>query len=490
MNESKSSSGSVTAILKFSLATWVNAIIYILSVFLVNLLVDKAIFGMYDLMITASTTLMSIVTLGFDHAYLRFYYQPPKGIDDNRQIATLGLIVSLSMLVIVTAIVFLLPTVIGNIFFEGQSETVLLLSMCFTCLAMVVMRYFNIAYRMQNNILMFTLVSILLQFFTRFFYIFGVFIVNSFTGVVVFNLIGLLFFVCLFFIFNRKTLVPNRIQVPKGAYLPLFSYSLGIMPSSVFLWGNQLVNKLFISAHLGEASLGLFSFAALISQALSILQGGFANFWSAYMFTNYETEGEYIMDVHDLLMLGMMILMCLLVLISPIIFIIFSGFAESRNVFGLLLFAPLLMVVAETTVYGIEIAKKTLLNTIASLISVITNIVTCILLIPVLHVAGAAFALVISTSAMFIFRTVMAQRFYRSIRSYMKTTASLLVMGGLSIVSFVFDDNYLIVATVAVVVLIYYSISYLRELKIIMRYLKRIFTGRKTEDSPTDLPVR
>lgn len=479
MNDKKTSS-FISSIFKFSISTWVNTLLYVAAVFLVNIFIDKTLFGMFDLMISTATTLMSVVTLGFDHAYLRFYKEPPKGIKDSKQIALLGLIVSVATLTIVSTVIFLIPDTIGKVFFEGRNETILLVSACLTCLAMVVIRFFNICYRVENNILKFSLVSILLQFFIRVFYIFGSFIKKDLNTIVIFNLIGLLLFVTVFFFLERKTLLPRRYEIKKEAYAPLFRYSLGIMPSSVLLWGNQLVSKLFVGAILGDSALGLFSFASLISYALGILQGGFATFWSAYMFTNYKTENERIKDVHDILMLLMMVLMCLLIILSPLIFIILSSYSGSREVFGLLLYAPLLMIVAETTVYGIEIAKKTFLNTISSLICVATNILFCSILVPRYSIPGAAISLVASTAAMFLFRTIMSQKYYRSIRSYLKTTVSLLVMGALSFASFFFDSNYLLVFSLSVAALLFYVFSYMNEVKEILAFIRKTIVNMKT----------
>ena len=480
VKDSKSPLSFVTSILKFSVATWVNAVLYAAALLFVNLFIDKAIFGVYDLMISASTTLMSVVTLGFDHAYLRFYHEPPKGADDNRQIASAGLRISVFVLLLFSAVfIFLIPDAIGRVFFEGRREIILLVSMCVTTLCMVVNRFFNITYRMQNNVLMFSFVSIALQFFTRIFFVFGVFIKKDFSVIAVFGLCGLVLFTVIFFLIFMKDMLPKKHSMTKEAFTQLLKYSFGLMPSSVLLWGNQLVNKLFISAKLGDSSLGLFAFAALISQSLGILQGGFATFWSAYMFEHYKTENERIRKMHDLMVFVMMVLMCILILLSPVIFIILSGFSDSREIFGLLLYAPLLMIIAETTVYGIEIAKKTVLNSLSSLICIVTNIIFCIVLVPRFDIAGAAGALVLSTAAMFIFRTVMAQRYYRTIKSYFKTFLSLLVMAALSVASYIFSTRYIILMPVTLGVLLLYVLLYKEEVDFFLVLLRNIYSSLK-----------
>ena len=476
----------ISSAFKFSIATWVNALLYAVAVFAINLFVDKAIQGPYELMINAAVTLMSVVTLGLDHSYIRFYNEPPGGAKDFRQVAAAGLAISLLSLFVISAVILLaIPQLIGKAFFEGGRDAFLLISTCFFTLFMVVIRFFNITYRMRGNVLMFSLVSISLQFFTRAFYIFGAVIKPDFYFVSIFGLAGFGIFTLFFFLAQRKAMLPKRYEVRGSAYAPLLKYGLGLMPSSVLLWGNQLVNKLFIGANLGDSALGVFAFAALVSQALGIVQGGFATFWSAYMFKNYKSEEERIKKTHDYLMFAMMCMMCLLILSSPLIFLLLSNYSQSRPIFGMMLFAPLLMVIAETTVYGIEIAKKTVFNTIASLLGLLVNIALSALLIPAYGLTGAAVSLAVSTAAMFLFRTIVAQRLYRTIRSYQKTAVSLAVMAALSTLSWLLDGRHLLLLGISVVALLFYMAVYRREFlrltRLTREVLDAVFLKKRTK---------
>jgi len=476
--EKPSSVSFVSSVFKFSIATWVNAVLYAGAIFAINLFVDKAVQGPYDLMINAAVTLMSVVTLGLDHAYIRFYNEPPEGAKDHRQVAAAGLLISILSLTVISAVVlFVFPQLMGRAFFEGRRDSFLLILTCATTLLMVVIRFFNITYRMSGNVFLFSFISIGLQFFTRVFYIFGALIKPDFSFIAVFGLTGFGVFALIFFILQRKAMLPKRYEVGRNAYSPLLRYGLGLMPASVLLWGNQLVNKLFIEAHLGSSALGLFAFAALISQALGIVQGGFATFWSAYMFKNYKEEKERIQRTHDYLMFAMMAMMCLLILFSPLIFILLSNYSESRPIFGLMLLAPLLMVIAETTVYGIEIAKKTVFNTAASLLCLIVNIALSYALVPSHGLTGAAVSLAVSTAVMFIFRTVVAQRCYRSVRSYLRTSASIVVMVMLSALSMLLDGRHLLLSVVSIAALLFYTAVYRGEFLRLMKLTSDIINA-------------
>ena len=469
----------VSSIFKFSIATWINAALYAAAVFAVNLFIDKTIHGPYDLMISAAITLMSVVTIGLDHAYIRFFHEPPSGAENYKQISAAGILTSLISLTAVSAVVLLvIPNQIGMIFFEGQRDVILLISTCLITLFMVIIRFFNITYRMKNNVLMFSVVSISLQFFTRLFYILGVLVKPNLITLIMFSLIGLGGFTIYLFLSKRKDMLPERYKMSYKAYVPLIKYGAGLAPSSVLLWGNQLVNKLFVEAGLGDGALGIFSFAALISQALGIIQGGFANYWSAYIFENYNNEQERIKRMHDFVMFPMMIMMCLLILLSPVIFLLLSNYAESRSIFGIMLIAPLLMIIAETTVYGIEIAKRTYLNSLGSLICFAVNVLCCIIFIPGFQLVGAAMALAVSTAAMFIFRTAAAQRFYRTIPSYAKTSVSLIVITSLAVMSCFFDGEYMLISGISAAAILFYIIIYKKECVRLIKLFSEILGKR------------
>lgn len=470
----------LSSVFKFSVSTWVNAVILSVVAVLYTHLLSPSIYGIYDMMITASSTLMSAVALGLDHAYIRFYSEPPKGIRDEKHLAAACMSLSLASWFLISLIlIFILPNQIGELFFESR-QVMLIAAMCVNTLFMLVTRYFNITYRMQNNVAMFTIQSILLQFFTRAFFLVGAFYRPDLPTIVSFNIAGLGVFAVVFFAIQRRSMLPKRFEIGKKGYRPLLHYGLGIAPSSVLLYGNQLFSRIFVNAWLGNHLLGIFSSASTLSNMIGVMQGGFATFWSAFMFKSYKTEQRRIRNMHDYIMLAMMAMMCLLILATPVIFLILSGnYVEIRPIFGLMLFSPMLAIVGETTYYGIEIARKTIFNTIGTAISLVTNILLCVLLIPRFQLLGAVLALVGSSFAMFLLRTVIAQKFYRTVNSYGKTTVSLSVMAALSTASYLFDTNRLFLSTLAVMVLLFYIILYLpqyrRLLQLAAELLRSVF---------------
>ncbi|NMA06919.1 MAG: hypothetical protein GX928_04325 [Ruminococcaceae bacterium] len=394
---------------------------------------------------------------------MRFYNEPPKGIGTCKNLASNCLTVSLFSLFIISIIFAFFSSFFSNLFF-GKYSVVLLVLLLADSLFLLVMRYFSISARMQNNILLFTVQSILLQFFNRLFCLFGAAIDHSLKLTVLFNVAGLGIFSTVFFFLYKNSVLPKKFQFDFKAFSPVLIYGLGLAPAAILNWGNSLFAKLYVTKALGSSQNGIFSSVALLSFALAVVQGGFNTYWSAYMYKNYRQKQKEITRVHDFVMLGTMVLMTALIAAAPLIFL-FVGreFRFGRSIFGLMLFSPMLLIISETTVYGIEISKKTIYNTLGMLLSFISNILLCIIFIPTLGVVGAALSLTVSALIMFIFRTVVAQNLYRTIENPIKSVVSILLMAVLCIISFLFSDSLSIVTAASLLSLVFYLILYRRE---------------------------
>ncbi len=468
----------LSSIFKFSIATWVNAVIYGVSLILVSFVLDSAVFGVFDLFITASTTLMNLVMLGLDHAYIRFYNEPPNGAKDEKQLAaaTMGLSL-ISLAVFSCLIIFVLPNETSNLFFRGQYPLLVTL-LCVNTLFLVVTRYFNITYRMQHNIAMYTVQSILLQFFQRIFFLVGALLDPTLNTIVIFNVFGLGAFALVFFVIQRKTMLPKKVQFEKKVYNPLLKYGLGLAPTNIMLWLNTLFSRVFVNAVMGAAEQGVYSFISYMSLVLGIIQGGFATFWSAFIFKNYKTEQQKIIKVHDFLTFIILTLMAFLLVFQPIIFMIIGpAYRSGISIFGATLFAPMLLIISETTVYGIAIEKKTYFDTIGMGISIGLNVLLCIFLVPLYGMFGASAAGAVSGLAMFIFRTAVAQKFYQSVESLPKTAISIAIMGALVVISFVLSDSQLIVSAISLAVAVYYIVAYKKEFIYCLNMAKKILSS-------------
>lgn len=479
----------VGSIFKFSIATWLNAVMLVAVIFIANYALRDAegAFGMYNLFYTATMTVMNIAMLGLDHAYIRFYNEPPKGIKDSRQLAAACMLfstVSLFALSLLCCLAF--PGWVSAIFFEGQSShTRLVLFICVSAFFQLVTRYFNITYRMQHNVKMYSLQSVLLQFFSRAFYLFGIFINKNIETFIWFNVVGLGVFVLVFFLLQRRSMLPEKVSFAPTAYRPLLQYGVALAPNTVIQWVNQFFTLSIVNRFLGGGALDVITFLSYVSMALGIIQAGFSTFWSAFIFGHYRTEQRKIRRVHDYLTFIMLSLMTVIIMAQPLIFAVFSTYKAGAPLLGLMTYAPMLLIISETTVYGILISKKSYFDSIGMAISLAVTVALCLWLVPQYGLLGIAVATAAAGIAMFVFRTVIAQRYYKSMDNPAKTAVSLLLMLALCIVSWLCAGQWYIVSGVALALLCYYLIVYRGELRRCFDIAKEVLASLRKKTPKT-----
>jgi O-antigen/teichoic acid export membrane protein len=470
----------VGSIFKFSIATWVNAAVLLATTVIATYVLGSGVYGMYNLFYQAAFTVMNITALGLDFAYIRFYNSPPRGISDRRRLAAACMgcsALSLAAASVVACAFF--PEQIGRLFFGGDAGmsrfTVLI---CLNAFFLLVTRYFNITYRMQQNAAMYTVQSILLNFFSRSFFIVGALFGAGLDAVMWCGVAGMGAFALVFFLMQRRSMMPERLDISPRSLAPLLKYGLPLIPAAVMQYMNTLFAGIYVNSVLGESELGVFELIATMSLALGVIQAGFSTFWSAFIFGSYATEQRRIRRVHDYLTFIILSFMCLMIAFRPVIFGIFgSGYRGGSEVFGIMMFAPLLLIISETTVYGIEIAKKTVYNSISVAVNIAVNVVLCIWLVPGMGLAGAAIALAASGLAAFVFRTIIAQRYYKSMDRPIKTAVSIALMAVLCAVSYL--ENAAVTAAASAALLCYYLVAYRAELRRCFSIVGEVLAGMR-----------
>ena len=130
-----------------------------------------------------------------------------------------------------------------------------------------------------------------------------------------------------------------------------------------------------------------------------------------------------------------------------------------------MLLVPVFLIIAETTVYGISIAKKPIHDTIGIGLSVVCNIVFCMVLAPKFGLYGVCMALAGANIAMFLYRTIIAQKLYCSIVSYKRTTVVCLIMFVLVFAACILNNNFMAKLAVSVGGMVVYIIIYRKQLK-------------------------
>ncbi len=483
--EEKSSLSPVSllvSILKYSIATVINFLIYGISLLLVAWLVDPAVWGQVDIFISTSTLFMNICILGLDQSFIRFFNEPPHPLDKH---SLFGACFGLSTLVLIATCAIsclFFPQQVLGIFFTEKMGTVYLAMLFLNAFMAMIGRYLNILYRMEGSIKLYTLESVAMQFFSKMFYLVAVFLNPTFENMVIWFTGGMCLFAFIFLWPNRSYVTFSPAVLFSKANRHILPYGLALAPTAIMLWLNSLFSKIYISKTIGNGPAGVFSMVSLLSNVVAIIQAGFATFWSAFIYANYKTEQEKIKQVHDYLTFLIVEFLCVLLAFEDVIFFFLGpDYRSGMAVFPVMLLVPVFSIIAETTVYGISIAKKPIHDTIGIALSVICNILFCMLLAPKFGLYGVCIALAGANIVMFIYRTVIAQSYYRSIVSFKRTVLVILVMFALVFAACVLNNNFVAKLAVSLAGMVVYIVIYRRQLISAIELVKEIIADFKAK---------
>lgn len=438
--DTNSTTGFVGSIFKFSISTVINIAIFGTALLLSSVMSSLGVFtqgeyGQAGNFVSWTNTIMTIVILGLDQTFIRFYHNPPGNLSKNGLFRICFYFSSAAMVIVGAVCSTLLQMPIYkalNFEIVGPGIIPLLFLNAFFYM---VLRYFNVLYRMEMNIRVYTVESIFMQFFYKLFYLAGAFAypANPLAGMIGASIIGLGGFAMVFSFIRRKTLRPRPQEFRAGAYRTLLPYAAATAPTAVLVTLNASVAGSFIIARLGSDAAGIYVYANSLSNAVTLIQGGFASFWGAYMFENYKTQQKRILQVHDYLNFVILCFFAVLVAFEDIIFWVLRGFAEVQAIFPIMMLSAVFTILGETTVYGNAIARKPIFDTIGIGLGFVTNVILLQALTGSFQLYGAAIALAVANFVAFLFRTITAQRLYRSIESPARTIVSVAIAIALAI---------------------------------------------------------
>ena len=145
-----------------------------------------------------------------------------------------------------------------------------------------------------------------------------------------------------------------------------------------------------------------------------MIQTGFTSFWTPVVYEHYENNPNdtiFFKKANDYLSFTFF-LIGIVILMSRNIMVILLGnkYYESMYIMPMLIFAPIMYTVSETTVMGINFKKKSVYFIYISIIISIINIAGNMLLVPIIGARGAAISTGFSYIIYFTLRTYFSQK--------------------------------------------------------------------------------
>lgn len=465
-------------IIRFYIPSIISFFLGLLSAVILTRIFDKESYGLLNIFNNSAALILSISYLGFDSAYIRFYNDTPKGIDSKQLGFGLMRLSLLIYLICSFAILFFGRKNFSKYIF-GFESTIIVIFLLLNVFAQIIIRYFLINYRMTFNTKMYSFFTVAQQFSTRLFVICSAIFTSNIIIVLGTNAMGIVIVVLGLFIFKKEDLIPYKAVRLKDMLQQraILRFAFFAAPAPLIVSLNSFIAQRVIVSGLGNSTVGIYSSAGFFTTVLSVLQSGFATYWAAYMYKSYKTRQVTISKVHDCLMLIVIVVYAMFILFRDLLYLVIgSEFHESKQFFTMVIFYPMMLLLCESTGYGISLAKKNYLTVIIQAFTMTINCGLAYALIGEYGLKGVAFASAISGALYFILTTLFGQRFYRTIRSWSTSIIGFIVLVFLMLLSGIATDNIISIGTLIIlsVAIIVYRKSLLMMWNVSIGYLKVI----------------
>jgi O-antigen/teichoic acid export membrane protein len=439
----------VSKIIKFSIPSWVGFLTNIISTVIITRYFLPDTFGLISTFNAASTLVMSLVCLGFDSGFIRYFHEAPDGLDRNR-LFLFSISAPILMLLVISAVTFVVASQKLSLFILGVDNYFIVGLLFVNVAELIVIRFFTIYFRMQGNAFLYGFLTITVQLAMKGALVVAAFIKPNYEFSILLSVAAtaVVTLVCAIFCGKRlfqskKNCSVNEITIAEIKSLkPFVLYSIYSWPTPIVLYSNILAAQMIIRMTLGAEAVGIFTAVNIFIGIISVIQNGFVTFWSGYMFENYKSESAKIIKMHDYVSFVLIVIMISFMLFrDPIYYLIGSEYQSSKSFFALLLLYPLLYTLSETTAYGISIAKKSHLILMLSFIIFVLNIGISWLTIPLFGIVGACLGSAVSSVVFFTLQSYFGQRYYRSVESIPRTIFTVFTLVSVAFGNLVFFNE-------------------------------------------------
>ncbi|WP_041623444.1 oligosaccharide flippase family protein [Spirochaeta thermophila] len=411
----------VKGFLSFSIGPWLSALVAFVTTPLITWLLSPEEFGRGSLFLTAYGLLITMVLLGFDGAYVRYFHQ----YNDSRERASSLL---LTFLVTPLTTVFLFSLFLGlfkeeiSFLLTGTSDNAgsMMLFLGLLLLVGVLQRFALLIVRMQQKGVLFSLLTLLNSLANAGFIIgYSLLVRKDFNAMLWGRLGGLsLTFLAasllvertLWIGFFRKRVTLNASLMKEG-----FLYGLPLVPAELLTWVLNSMDKIALRSFSSFSEIGLYTAANKLLSALLLLRTSFSMFWVPVAYQKYEDDGDArFFGKVARIMTGLLFLLAMgVILAKDLVVLLLAGeYRGAASVMPFLVFVPTMYTLSEVTMVGINFKKQTHWHIVVSGISVVVNLVGNYLLVPRFGAKGAAIATGGSYIVFFYMRTIVSRRLF------------------------------------------------------------------------------
>lgn len=417
MREENTGVKFVSRIFGFSMASWVNCLISLIATPITTALFVPEELGKVNMLLSYANIVVPFVYMGFDQAYVRFYNEPV-GKNSCSSMFKLCLVASgiLMLPVVMVTLIFWQSLSVGII---GYASFWIYVCLVLYVFATMLMRYANLKARMDNNIWLFFTQSVLSTIIIKISFA-GVALIKPAAEYAIFFRSALLFLAGMIFAVGAlKKCGKDPVDYEKETLKEVLRYGLPLFPMVFVVMLNTSLSQLILKNYMEYEMIGIYSNAVTMASIITIIQSGLNTFWTPFVY-EYRADPSKIQKMHHIVSLVLILCGFGIIIFQDLIYLILVNqtYWASKAVMGLLMVSPISETISETLGLGIELSKKTYLKLPVYFISILVNILACLILIPKYGIIGAAIANAISSLTMLLIKSLIGEHYYRCSDNY------------------------------------------------------------------------
>ena len=465
-----------------------NVILGVITTPLITRLVDPTDYGNLSLFTTFGNIFLLVGLMGRDQSYTRFYYA-------NEDVEYKRYLLSVTSKIPILISIVLGAIIVGYYYVTGSTNGVLPIFALYI-ISLTVGVFTNLTVRLKLKT---KLYSLMINVQKLLYVVFVIVAVKGtdinhlviLTGSTVLAQIG----VCIVGIIAEKDIWSQRHFEPrlKAQYQQVVNsreiakYGFPFIFANICNWIFNGAGKIVVKIFTTDTELGIYASAVSVVGIFSIVTTTFATIWGPLAVEEFEKKNPdrtfYVKAADYVCILLFAMGGCVVVGKDIIVYLLGAEYRDAVFLIPFLSLHPIMYTLSESTVYGINFAKKTNYHIVISAISCITNVIINLALVPILGPLGAAVATGVAYTVFFIMRTFFSIRCYK-VDYNLKKIAIMSTMYYILVIYNSFNRFDLISVGMLVVcffvTLFMYKERMLELVDLMVEYAKKVMEGKRS----------
>jgi O-antigen/teichoic acid export membrane protein len=347
---------------------------------------------------------------GLDQSFVRYYYQE----EEKSELFWSCLFLPIAFGTFVSFVFILFESPFSLILYDKNYQGI---GLFFTISLMtgILQRFNQLSIRMQKRGLFYSLLDVANSLGNvGGSVVFAVVISRNFYAIVFGQIIGNILALCLGFLLDRASRKLSTVNFKRiGEFL---KYGLPLLPTYLLFWLFSSIDRISLRQYSNFTEIGLYSAAFKIVSVMMLFQTGFTTFWVPTAYEKYETQSDpkrFFKKANNTVSFVIFLFGLLVLAFKDVIFLLFEkSYRDASFIAPFLILQPVMYVISETTVLGINFTKKTHWHIAVTGLAALFNFVGNQLLVPHLGAKGAALSTGLSYILFFTLRTIIAEKLY------------------------------------------------------------------------------